>query len=735
MHNKNLLFVLNCGRSGSTLLKNMLDQHTAIFAPAELHLWHYDHLTDLTDHLRFTSLAKGLEQALTKLHQDEAKAKALVQQFTIEKTPIPMIMDHFMTHLQEGIMVDKSPSYPYNRATLDRMAAYGAASGVRPKYLFLHRHPIDVFQSMLSIQLDKTFRVFDINGARMRRRAIPPTSNLFLAYEPTSDNPCQTPLQIAQSNYCLSNEKILTFLETIPAEDRLTVRYEDLILDPVGELARICTLLGIEPEPNMLHPFSNKSGAVRVANEVGDIHYEQYKALDTSLVEGWRQQYTKWAEATYTAATLRIAERLGYELPAAPCTAPATLSQAVYHKRGQGLSQTFIEISRYYDASQLPFEEARFAQALETCLHQHKGLRCQPIMTSKGLYNYYPAVSTGLPFAYVDALSSTQLETHKRQLIEQYKMSVPESDAPRFFVWVIKQQENRYEVVYLFDHFIADGYSIQLFHRLLWDTYQGQPTKATPLVAQLQQHYQTATPSLYSEVLSDYHRADATSVFTQQTLQTNTSSTVQTVQTKTLMLPITKNPPFTFHNTEALYSLYRAVAQLYETDRVSISLRNNRRTVYGTTYLGFVAGDYPLCVAVDSETTADTFRRDLKQYMRQLPLKSIAYDELFLDDQVADLPHVCGLRYNYFPMVGAGSKGAFSETKGLLHRSSETPMDYLVDVLVRDYQTHLQLIVRYNATLIAAPKIELLCNYWTQWLLGALVTNEQTSSPSTTPSL
>ena len=72
---KRIVYVLSTPRAGSTLLKSMLDAHSDVFAPAELHLWPYDCLQDAQRHLKHTTLANGLVECLIRLLGSEAMAR------------------------------------------------------------------------------------------------------------------------------------------------------------------------------------------------------------------------------------------------------------------------------------------------------------------------------------------------------------------------------------------------------------------------------------------------------------------------------------------------------------------------------------------------------------------------------------------------------------------------------------------------------------------------------------
>ncbi len=65
-----------------------------------------------------------------------------------------------------------------------------------------------------------------------------------------------------------------TLARSVPPEDRIVVRYEDLLKDPEHELGRCCELLGLSYHPDMLKFFETSS----------------YEPLDPRLAEQWQRK-------------------------------------------------------------------------------------------------------------------------------------------------------------------------------------------------------------------------------------------------------------------------------------------------------------------------------------------------------------------------------------------------------------------------------------------------------------
>ncbi|MCK6545086.1 sulfotransferase [Myxococcota bacterium] len=105
-------------------------------------------------------------------------------------------------------------------------------------------------------------------------------------------------------------------MERIVSEDRrITVRYEELIANPVEQLTRVCKWIGIEYSPQMLEYMHTESG-------------KNYKYPDPKLSYQWKK---KLSEREIQLLESRIADMLverGYELSGLPRITPSAAELA-----------------------------------------------------------------------------------------------------------------------------------------------------------------------------------------------------------------------------------------------------------------------------------------------------------------------------------------------------------------------------------------------------------------------
>jgi hypothetical protein len=122
------VFLLSSVRSGSTLLRVILDSHSAIHAPHEMHL----------GSLRVTAASWYGEAAIAQLG---------IQPRDLENLLWDRILHVKLTGVHKSILVDKTP---YN--TIDWRRVVGSWPSAR--FIFLMRHPLRIFESLAAARPD-----------------------------------------------------------------------------------------------------------------------------------------------------------------------------------------------------------------------------------------------------------------------------------------------------------------------------------------------------------------------------------------------------------------------------------------------------------------------------------------------------------------------------------------------------------------------------------------------------
>ncbi len=196
------VFVLSSERSGSTLLRAVLDAHSEIVAPHELHMRRIG-----------ISLPRPAQSAMSELG---LSAEDLVN----------LLWDRVL-HLQltstgKSIVVDKTP---HNVRAWPRITGWWPEA----RYLFLHRHPVRILESMMTARpdIDRAAHLRHLEG------------NLRL---------------LRQASQVL---------------DGLTVQYERLTREPEAVTREICAYLRVPWEPEMVD-YGSRSAAAPYTRGLGD---------------------------------------------------------------------------------------------------------------------------------------------------------------------------------------------------------------------------------------------------------------------------------------------------------------------------------------------------------------------------------------------------------------------------------------------------------------------------------
>jgi hypothetical protein len=101
-------------------------------------------------------------------------------------------------------------------------------------------------------------------------------------------------------------------------EAYLEVRYEDLVLDTVPVLGRICAFLGVDYVPGMLdYPASARAS---MPSDSLRWHQNSIRAPDRSLVQAWKHRLTPADRVIFEAIAGDALELFGYERERLPAT-------------------------------------------------------------------------------------------------------------------------------------------------------------------------------------------------------------------------------------------------------------------------------------------------------------------------------------------------------------------------------------------------------------------------------
>jgi len=256
------IFILGCPRSGTSLLRRMIDSHSRIACPPES--WFLRQLLPLLDDSRSMRGLDGMG-----FGRDEVLRR--VRDFSWS------FFEDYASAKEKPRWADKTPVY------VDYLDLIDEVFEQRPRYVMIHRNGLDVARSMtraLPVWVDKM-------------------PNLVRFSEPT-------PVARAAAYWRDQVERIEVFRRR-HQERCFLLRYEELCEAPDDVLRRVCVFLGEEYEPSMvefhtfIHDDGIEDGSVRLSRGIEP-------AIGT---------YTEWDKETLKAAILEaqpMLELLGYSV-------------------------------------------------------------------------------------------------------------------------------------------------------------------------------------------------------------------------------------------------------------------------------------------------------------------------------------------------------------------------------------------------------------------------------------
>ena len=246
-------------RSGTTLLRRLLNGHPRIFCPAEIKFF-----KDLLRQFPDDPLAHG------RLGSSMA-ALGLPEEVWIDEFGRALIRCYELAAASNGKprWADKSPENALNIAHWNRLLAG------RMYFVFVVRHPLDILASMAEIRMDKVIPV-DLRGRAHHIRAY--------------------------------FESALAFIESNP-ERSIVVRYEQLVQRPVEILGELMGRVGEEFRPEMLELL----GSEKHKGGLEDPKARAGTAVRSGSVGRWKSDLSR-ADVEQVAGTLSpLMRHFGYE--------------------------------------------------------------------------------------------------------------------------------------------------------------------------------------------------------------------------------------------------------------------------------------------------------------------------------------------------------------------------------------------------------------------------------------
>lgn len=275
-----LIFILSSERSGSTLLRVMLGEHSRIVAPAELFLLRYP------DYRTWRENKPEAMDSLTELFQLVGKSTTPKEiDVACRGMDTLRIYEWLFDALgPDQLLVDKTPAYANRLETLQRTLL------LSPFYVWLIRHPLGVIDSHVRLKRRA------LSGVRRLRR------RLHEGIESLTDQGMTKLARQRESKWVQQNTNIRTFLSSVPNARKHVVRFEDIVTAPDPTLTALCEAMGLSFEPRMVTPHTKKR---TMKPGIGDPNFDTHSRVDSEPAHGWTRRLSESSLARETLSLMR----------------------------------------------------------------------------------------------------------------------------------------------------------------------------------------------------------------------------------------------------------------------------------------------------------------------------------------------------------------------------------------------------------------------------------------------
>lgn len=318
------LFILATPRAFSSVVSTMLGQHPQMYGLPETHLFVDDSLEGWWARASGESfqMTHGLLRAVADIffggQTEETVALAIAWLKRRGTFTSGMVFEELARAVAPAILIEKSPNSVYSTESLQRLQRFFPQA----RFMHLVRHPRGYCSSVIKYMRTLAKPAYQPRDGSVR--VGPPEWLNVLAHfaHPTSDADGGSSEEIdPQGGWYVYNHNVARFLESVPADQQLTMRGEDLLQDPDRQLVEITRWLGVRTDSDavdeMKHPERSPYArfgprGARLGNDILFLErpairpgrgHEQ--SLDGPL--SWRTD-----GAGFTPEVAALARRLGY---------------------------------------------------------------------------------------------------------------------------------------------------------------------------------------------------------------------------------------------------------------------------------------------------------------------------------------------------------------------------------------------------------------------------------------
>jgi hypothetical protein len=268
-----LVLILSSERSGSTLLRVMLGEHSRIVAPSEFFLMRYP------DYQTWRSQKPEAIESLVEYFRllGSVRTAAEIDARCLGLSTVE-VYRWLLSALPPGMfLVDKTPAYANSVDTLRRSLA------LDPYYIWLIRHPLAIIESHVRIKTKKS----GAHRLQVLRERIRQYAEALIGSRSTETNLLA---RLREMKWLLQQTNINAFLSSVPHTRKTVVHFEDLVRAPEATLQVLCSGLGIAIEPSMLQVRLKDR---KMNPNLGDPNFHTHTRVDQRKAFAWRERFSE----------------------------------------------------------------------------------------------------------------------------------------------------------------------------------------------------------------------------------------------------------------------------------------------------------------------------------------------------------------------------------------------------------------------------------------------------------
>ncbi len=287
-NDRRLILILSSERSGSTLTRVVLGANDRIVSPQEMFLMRYP------DYRAFRDQKAVAIESMVELFDliGQPKNVAEIDAACRDMSILDVYRWLFGFLKPDQFLLDKTPAYANDGDTLRR------SRPLTPFYIWLIRHPLGVIESHVRLKFRER-HTKDLKG-------IGRTLQDFIVDQVAKTANGMLPVARGREvKWVLQQTIIREFFATVPEEQKIIIKFEDLVRDPEPVVRRLCAAIGVDVQPKMIEA----TGARKVMNtSLGDPNFHTHDRIESKTAETWKQFFT---EKQLTLETRRLMDAIG----------------------------------------------------------------------------------------------------------------------------------------------------------------------------------------------------------------------------------------------------------------------------------------------------------------------------------------------------------------------------------------------------------------------------------------